>query len=293
MSGRVRIITDGVADLPPNAAVRLGIKVVPIHLYIDGQSYRSDTFVDRELLYRCLQGNNGRPKTASPSIDEFMTAYAELAAEGAEEIIGVFLASNLSSLANQALLAARDFKGARIHFIETGQVSMGVGLQAVHAAKLAAQGLAVDEILPQVRELASRTYVVGMLGALEHLRASGRVNWAQARLGDLLQIKPLIALHRGEVRLWGRARTYRNALMRIVAWVKDAAPLERLALLHAQTPPDVVEELRATLLPYVVDDELLAMEAGPVFLSHIGPTGLGVAAIRATGAPMPVALAAS
>ncbi len=281
MKARVRIVTDGVADLPPDVAAQWGIKVVPVYLFIDGQSYRSDTFTDRELLFRCLQGNNGRPKTASPSIQEFVAAYAQLADEGAEDIIGFFVASGLSSLRNQALLAAQQFEGARIHLVETGQVSMGVGLQAIHAAELAVQGLAASEILSQVEPLAARTYVVGMLGALEHLRASGRVNWAQARLGDLLQIKPLITLYMGEAHLSGRIRTYHNALMRIVSWVKEAAPLERLALLYAQTPPDVLAELREALLPYVAEGGFWMVEAGPVFLTHIGPMGLGVAAIRA------------
>ncbi|MBN1922651.1 MAG: DegV family protein [Anaerolineae bacterium] len=281
MGSRVRIITDGVADLPPDVVTRLGIKVVPIHLFIGGHSYRSDTFTDRELLYRSLQDGIGRPQTASPSMHEFVTAYTELANEGATDIIGLFVASNLSGLSGQALLASQQFHGARLHLVETGQVSMGVGLQAIYAANLAAQGAPVAEILPRVQPLAQRTYVMGMLGALEHLRASGRVSWAQAWLGDLLQIKPLITLHLGEARLWGRVRTYRNALLRIISWVREAAPLEHLAVLHTLAPPEILEEFREALLPFVDGNNFWVCEAGPVFLSHIGPTGLGVAAVKA------------
>ena len=283
MGTRVRIITDGVADLPPAVAASLGIKVVPIYLFIEGHSYRSDAFNDRKLLYHSLQGMNGRPQTAAPSVQEFLTAYAELADEGAEDIIGLFVASGLSSVSTQALVAARQFERARVHLVETGQVSMGVGLQALQAAELAAQGLSAAEVLSQVEPLASRTYLMGMLGSLEHLHASGRVNWTQAWVGDLLQIKPLIALHEGAVQLRGRVRTYRNALLRIVDWARAAAPLERLALLYARTPPDVVEELRVELEPLVASDRFLMLEAGPVFLTHIGPTGVGVAAVLADG----------
>lgn len=280
MGARVRIITDGVADLPVDVAARLAIKIVPVYLSIDGQSYRSDTFTDRELLYRSLQGSNGRPQTASPSLHEFLTAYTELTDEGATDIIGLFVASNLSSLSSHAQLAAQQLNGARLHLVETGQVSMGVGLQAIYAAELAAQGATTAEILSRVQPLAARTYVMGMLGALEHLRASGRVSWAQAWFGDLLQIKPLITLHLGEARLWGRVRTYRNALMRIVAWVAEVAPLEHLAVLYAQTPSEILQEFREALLPFVNGNNLWMAEAGPVFLTHIGPTGLGVAAIQ-------------
>lgn len=280
MGARVRIITDGVADLPAAVIERLAIKVVPVYLSIDGRSYRSDVFTDREWLYRSLQRAEGRPQTAAPSVHEFLMAYTELADEGAEDIIGLFLASGLSSLSTHALLAARQFHGARVHLVETGQVSMGVGWQAVIAAELVAQGLPVAEILSQVQRLAERTFVVGMLGALEHLRHSGRVNWAQARFGDLLQIKPLLTFHAGEARLWGRVRTQRNALLRIVAWMQEAAPVERLALLYAQMPPEVLEDLRAALLPTVVNGDIWMLEAGPIFLTHIGPTGLGVAVVR-------------
>lgn len=284
MGTRVRIITDGVADLPADVIAQWAIKVVPIHLSIDGRSYRSDTFSDREWLYRNLRRSNGRPQTAAPSVHDFLTAYTELADEGAEDIIGLFLSSGLSSLGTNALLAARQFDGARVHLIETGQVSMGVGWQAWIAARLAAQGLSASEILAQVRPLAARTYVVGMLGALEHLRHSGRVSWAQARFGDMLQIKPLITFHAGEARLLGRVRTHRNALLRIISWVRDAAPLEQLAVLYAQTPPEILEELRMALLSTVPGGEVLLLEAGPVFLTHIGPTGLGVAVVRTADA---------
>lgn len=284
MGGRIRIITDGVADLPPELVARWAIKVVPIHLFIDGRGYRSDVFSDRAWLYRSLQHSHSRPQTAAPAIHEFLAAYTELADEGAEDIIGLFLASGLSSLSTNARLAAQQFDGARVHLLETGQVSMGVGWQVLMAAEMVAQGLPLSQILPRLAALPNRTYLVGMLGSLEHLRYSGRVNWAQARFGDLLQIKPLITFHNGKAELWGRVRTHRSALLRVVDWVQAAGPVERLAVLYAQTPPDVLEELRGALSPLVIGGEVLLIEAGPVFLTHIGPTGVGVAMVRAESA---------
>ncbi len=281
MSGRVRIITDSVADLPPEIAHRLRIAVVPVQIFSGGQSHRDDETLDRDQFYESLKQDGPLPQTSAPSPDEILHFYQTLAAEGAEEIIALFMASSLSSLGRHAQMATARLEKARVHILETGQVSMGSGWLAITAAEAAVNGATVAEITALVASQRRRTFVVGVLASLQHLRRGGRVGWARAWAGDLLQVKPLIIFSEGEARLLGQVRIYSRALQWLERWVAEAAPLERLVLLHSRPAPQILERVRAALHPYAPAGELLVVEAGPTFVTHVGPDAVGVAVVQA------------
>lgn len=281
MGQRIRIITDSLSDIPSEIARNLGIKVVPIYLFVNGKSYCDDGTLDHNWFYASLTQGRGLPQTAAPPAQEIFRAYQSLVEEGAEQIIGLFMASHLSSLVTNARLAAQELQGASVHIFETGQVSMGIGWMAIAAAEAAQRGATVAEIETLVTDLRKRTMVIGVLSSLEHLRRGGRIGWAQATFGDMLQIKPLIIFREGEARLLGQVRTYHRALHWLVDWVAGVAPLERLAFLHSHLDPAIVAQLCADFSPYVPDAEVLLVEVGPIFSTHVGPNGVGVALIRA------------
>ncbi|HOU13192.1 MAG TPA: DegV family protein [Anaerolineae bacterium] len=279
-SSRIRIITDSVADIPPELIQRLNIKVVPIHLIMGKQSYLVDGFGDHGWFYRELLQSSVMPTTAAPSPEKFLRMYRELVAEGAEDIIGLFAAANVSSLYDHALLAAQELSGARVSVLDTGQISMGIGWLALIAAEAAARGDSMAEIETLVKAARARTQVFGLLDSLEYLRRSGRVGWATTQVVTLLQIKPMISFADGEARLIGRVRTHQRALQQMVDLVKGLTPLEKLAVLHAHTEPAAVMRLQEALAPYAPEQPPLVVEVGPIFGAHVGPGALGVALVR-------------
>ncbi|MBN1259635.1 MAG: DegV family protein [Anaerolineae bacterium] len=280
MGHRIGIITDSVADLPAVVVEALDVKVVPIHLLVDGQSYRgNESSLDRQQFQRSLRRSTSPPQTAAPSYQEFILAYQALAESGVEAIVGLFVASQLSSIFNQARYAAELFQDVPVRILETGQVSMGVGWQVVAISEAVKRGAALPEIEALAHGVKRRTHVVGVLGSLEHLRRSGRVGWAQATVGDLLQIKPVIEFYGGEARLLNRVRTQRRGVTWLIEWVRKVAPVERLALLHTGMEPGTLNPIKAALQMCVANGEVWVVEAGPVFLAHIGPTGIGVAVV--------------
>jgi DegV family protein with EDD domain len=288
MNGRIRIITDSVADIPSEIAQRLGIKVVPIYVLFGGRSYRDDGSLDRGWFYENLDTLRPLPQTAAPSLEEFQSAYQALVAEGAEQIIGLFLARELSSVYDNAYLAAQQFNdAAAVHIVETRQVSMGIGWLAIAAARAAAGGATVEDVIQLVRNMRARTAILGVLNSLEYLRHSGRVDWARAWLGDLLRIKILISFRQGKATLEGRVRTYQRALKSLAESVCQAAPLEHLALLHSHVKPDIISDFRRMITDYGVlakderDDAVPVVEVTPVFGTHVGPHAIGVAAVFA------------
>jgi DegV family protein with EDD domain len=281
-SSRVRVITDSVADIPPQFIRQFNIKVVPIHLTMGKENYLVDGAGDHRWFYRELMQSAVLPTTAAPPPEKFLRMYRELVAEGAEEIIGLFAAANVSSLYDHALLAAQELSGARVSILDTGQISMGIGWLALIAAEAAARGASIDEIEMSVKAARARTQVFGLLDSLEYLRRSGRVGWATTQVVTLLQIKPMISFVDGEARLIGRVRTHQRALQQMVDLVKELTPLERLAVLHAHTDSAAVMRLQEALAPYAPEKPPLIVEVGPIFGTHVGPGALGVALVRAS-----------
>jgi DegV family protein with EDD domain len=287
MNQSVRIITDSIADIPAPVAQRLGIAILPIYLRIGTQSYRDDGSLDRGDFYAQLWQTPERFGTAAPPPAEFLAAYEALVAEGAREIIGLFLSSNLSSIVNNARMAGQQLTGARVHILETGQVSMGMGWQAIAAAEAAAREESTAQIIQTVENVRPRTLVAGALNSLDHLRRGGRVSWAQAWVGELLQIKPLVSFKEGNAVLFGKVRTHHRALQALVDWIGQQAPLERLALLHSHVEPDLISEFRAMLAPYLPPGEIPVVEVTPVFGVHVGPGAVGVAFVQSSPASHP------
>jgi len=273
---RVRILTDSAADVPQGYVTRFQLGVVPIHVSLNGETCLDDATFDRDWFYRELS-HMRVPTTAAPAPQEFARAYAQLVAEGAEEIIAIVTASTLSSLHDHALIAAQGFREARVHVVDGTQVSMGLGWLVVRAAELLADGMSVPQIIHQVISLRARTRILGVIDSIDYLRRSGRVDWISSGVADLLRIKPLIVLERGEVRQLGRVRTQWRGLQSVVLQTKSALPLERLAILHSGASAASVGQLEdqfSALLPKL---EIPVVNVGPAFATHVGPGCVGVA----------------
>ena len=276
---RVRILTDSAADVPQGYVTRFQLGVVPIHVSLNGETRLDDATLDRDWFYRELPQMRVPPTTAAPAPQEFARAYAQLVAEGAEEIIAIVTASTLSSLHDHALIAALEFSEARVHVVDGKQVSMGLGWLVVRAAELLADGVPVPQIIHQVMSLRARTRILGVIDSIDYLRRSGRVGWISSGVANLLSIKPLIVLERGEVRQLGRLRTHRRGLQSVVLQAKNAFPLERLAILHSGASAASVAQLEdefSALLPKL---EIPVVKVGPAFAAHVGPGCVGVASV--------------
>ena len=277
MARTVRILTDSAADLPQAYVTRLEIGVVPIHVSLNGETRLDDGTLDLDWFYGELSHSRVLPTTAAPAPQEFTRVYAQLAAEGAEEIIAILTAATLSSLDDHALMAAQEFKGARVHVVDGTQVSMGLGWLVVRAAELLAGGMLVPQIIHQVISLRARTRILGVIDSIDYLRRSGRVGWISTAVAGLLSVKPLIVLEGGEVRQSGRVRTHRRGLRSVVRQAKRAFPLERLAILHSGVSAVSVAQLEdefSALLPRM---EIPVVSVGPAFATHVGPGCVGVA----------------
>ena len=270
----VRVVTDSACDLPDEIVDQLGIEVVPLTI-----RFGSEEFVDRKELsapefWRRLEGSPTLPETAAPSAGAFEAAFRGLASDGADGIVCIDLSSKLSATMQSAQVAAKAMEGTcPVVVIDSLTGSMGIGNLVVSARRTARGGGSLDDIVRDVTSQRDRTKLFGTLDTLEYLRKGGRIGKAQALLGSMLSIKPVIELRDGIVEEAGKVRTRSKALRTLADYV-GRQPVERLAVLHGDAPD--LDELLDLVSPYVPRDEILVGTVGPVIGTHSGPRVIGV-----------------
>ena len=276
----VRIVTDSACDLSDDDVRSRGIEVVPLTI-----RFGTEEFVDREQLstaafYDKLATSAVLPETAAPAPGRFVEAFRRLQADGADEIVSINLSAQLSatmqSAQNAAQLVATDLP---VHVVDSRSITAGLGTLVLKAADAAAAGATADDVLALVDDLRSRQHVFGTLDTLENLKKGGRIGGAQALLGSMLSIKPLLDLSGGVVAEAGKTRTRKKAF----AWLRETllshAPFENLSVVHG-CAPDIDEFL--DLLRDDLDLSTVRVGTiGAVIGTHGGPRVVGIAFHRA------------
>jgi DegV family protein with EDD domain len=270
----VRIVSDSACDLPPALCAELGIEIVPLTI-----RFGADELVDRVELTTAdfwdrLKRTTVLPETAAPSVGAFESTFRTLHEQGADGIVCINLSSRMSATMQSAQIASKALDGeCPVAVVDSLSASMGIGMLVLHAAQLAKDGADLDTIVASLEEARGRGNVLFTLDTLEYLRKGGRIGGAQALLGSMLSIKPVVTVTEGAVEPVSKVRTRSKALRYVVDHVK-ARRVESLCVLHAQAPD--VDDFVAMLEPIVGDTELVVGEIGPVVGVHTGPGTIGV-----------------
>jgi DegV family protein with EDD domain len=270
----VRIVSDSACDLPPALCEELGIEIVPLTI-----RFGSDELVDRvELTTAAFWERLGRspvvPETAAPSVGAFESTFRTLHEGGADGIVCINLSSRMSATMQSAQIAAKALDGVcPVTVIDSKSASMGIGMLCIEAVQRARAGADLDTIVAAVENARDRGRLLFTVDTLEYLRKGGRIGGAQALLGSMLSIKPVITVKDGAVEPAGKVRTRSKALRFVVDRVKER-PVESLCVVHAQAPD--VAEFVAMLEPIVPNAEIVIGEIGPVVGVHTGPGAMGV-----------------
>jgi DegV family protein with EDD domain len=279
---KLGIVTDSTSDLPQQIIDEHEIEVVPAVLVLDGQSYADGKGISREEYYTRLPDMKQPPTTASPSTGDFAERFQKLFDAGCDHILSIHAAVELTAIVSVARLAAHDFR-ERITVLDSGSLSLGLGFQVLAAVQAKLDNLSLEGILEAIRSTRQRTKVIAALDTMEYLRRNGRVPGAVAALGGLLRIKPVVELLNGEVRPISAVRTTRQAGERIYNALRELGPLERLAILHTnaeQRARQLLDELMQTVSQAIPRD-ILMVNVTTVIGTHVGPNGLGFAAVKA------------
>jgi fatty acid kinase fatty acid binding subunit len=277
--GRVAIVTDSASDYDPARAASLGISIVPLVVTFGQESFSAGENLSRDEFWAKLKApGSAFPTTAACSPGTFQLAYQAAFDAGAESIVSVHVAETLSGTIKSAQIARASFADRDIRIVDSTSASMGEGMLAELGVKMSNEGASAADIATALEARRPDLQVYLALETLEYLKRGGRISGAQAAIGTLLSVKPIIEIKDGKVETTERVRTRGKARERLVELFTER-PIERLSVLHT-TEADVEEfaaeiTKRAALEPSQVTIDLVGPSVGP----HLGPGCVGGVAL--------------
>lgn len=279
MAVPVRVVTDSAADLPPGVAQELGITVVPLVVLFGEASYRDGVEIDADRFYAMLTASEVLPTTSAPAVGDFQAAYERLLEE-TDAVVSVHIPAKLSATINAARTAKEAIvKGGRIEIVDSQTVSLGTGLIAIAAARAARAGASLEEVVRVAAAAVPRLHIFFVLDTLEYLRRGGRIGRAQAFLGSLLHVKPILSVHDGEIHPEGRQRTRAGAIDQILRMLAGYKDVSDLAVVHS-TAPQEADQLAQRLTAAFPQANLYQSRLSPVLGAHAGPGTLGAGVLE-------------
>ena len=275
---RVAIFTDSASDLDPAEAAASGINVIPLLVTFGSETFKAGVEMSGPAFWdRMTAPDAPFPTTAASSPGDFKEAYEAAFNAGAEAVVSIHVAGSLSGTIKSAQIARDMLPDREIHVVDSLSASMAEGILARMGIELAEADVPAEEIAAELEERAQDLRIYFALDTLEYLKKGGRISGAQAAIGTLLSVKPVIMLKHGEVTTVDRVRTRSKARERMIELTVER-PIERLSILHTVTPD--IEAFRAEVLeripdldPGAVSVELVGPSVGP----HVGPGCVGAA----------------
>jgi DegV family protein with EDD domain len=270
-----KIVTDSTSDLTPEVAQELGIAVVPLYVHFGSEAYRDGVDLTTQDFYHRLASANPLPKTAVASPATYAQVYDSLAEE-TDEILVIALSSKLSTVYEVELQAVELMKRkCRVEVVDSQAGAMALGLINIAAAKAAKAGAGLDELLDVTRRNISRSKICFAFDTLEYLRRGGRIGAAQAFLGSLLKVNPVLTLRDGAAYPMAKPRSRTKAIDYLYNFGLGFSNIEEMAVEDATTP-DEAEILVERLASRFPRERIHRAKVTPVRGTHVGPRVLGV-----------------
>lgn len=276
----LHLVTDSTSDLLAPEAAALKVTVVPLTVRFGEEQLRDGVDIDAATFYRRLPGSEKLPTTSQPSPEEFAEVYRNLLASPDDEVVSVHISGHLSGTLQSATLAAREVDERRIHVVDSWQVSGGMQLLLRAAAAERDAGADAATIVRNLERRRQGVTCYVLLETITYLYKGGRIGRAQAFLGGVLNVKPIVSVEHGEVGPVARVRSKQQGIAKMVELTRAAGPLESICMMHGDAAADA-EDLRSRLTALLPELDITLGMLGPVVGTYGGPGLVGVAVMRA------------
>lgn len=278
---RVVVVTDSTANLPEELAAAYNFPIIPLHVHWGGEDYLDGQTLDTETFYRWLQERSDFPTTSQPSVGEFIEFFKQVAEKyETTSIVGVFISADLSGTMASAIQAQAELPTLNIELLDSRSVSMGLGFQALLAARAAQAGATPAEIREQIMEVRERMHVIFAVDTLDYLHRGGRIGGAARLLGTALNLKPVLTVHEGKVDALQKVRKRKKSLRRVIEIAEERLagqhPAE-LCIVQAEADPGDLAQFETWVRERLRPERLYYTTLTPVVGTHGGPGTLGVA----------------
>jgi DegV family protein with EDD domain len=273
----VKIITDSMCDVPADMAERYNIKIMPLTVHFGNESFKDGIGISKEEFYNKLETCDELPTTSQVPPIEFLTAFKEELGKG-NEIICINGSSQLSGTYNSAILAKGQLESEKIHIIDSEGVTMGAGLLAIKAARLAEQGMTSTDIEVEITNSVKRMRYFYIVDTLKYLHKGGRISLSASVLGSILNIKPILTIKEGKLEMIDKARGIKNALSATFDIIENNGwTLENkvVGINHTISPKNFALLEQYLTKNYKVK-EIIRGEVGSVVATHAGPGAVAI-----------------
>ena len=272
----VHILTDSVSDLGTELPVKFKIGIIPLSVFINGQTLFDGGRLTSEMLYSEVEKSGQLPKTAAPSVAEFINFFNKYPGD----ILFISIGSKLSATNQNAILAAEALPEKNIRDIDSNNLSTGIGLLVLAAAEKRDLGASLDEIFDHVVSLIPRVNSSFMIDTLEYLHKGGRCSAVENLMGSLLRIHPIIEVRRDGTlgvrqKLRGTSKKVMDAMIDTVRQNLDKIDLRRVFVTHSGGGIDPLY-IKAGLEEFADIEEIYITQAGATVSSHCGPKTIGI-----------------
>jgi len=275
LSRSFAVVTDSTADLPDEWRHRYGIEVVPLKVLFGKETFRDRVDMTDEQFFARLAASSSLPTTSAPSPGEFAEVYRRLARDH-DGCISIHIGEQLSATAEAARVGASSVERFAVNVIDSQTVSMPIAF----LCRIAAESSTLAEATAAVQQRVPRSRVLALLDTLRYVEMGGRVSRAQAMIGTMLDLKPLLLVADREIKPVDRVRTRSRAMGRMVEFFRTEMPVETVAVMHAQAPAEA-EQIAAELRRELPDQEVPVGQIGCVLGTHTGPKALGLVYLKA------------
>ncbi|HEY3472135.1 MAG TPA: DegV family protein [Amycolatopsis sp.] len=277
----VAVVTDSTAHLPEGFAERHAVRVVPLHVLVDGVVSLDGVETGPAAVAEAMSQRK-IVTTSRPTPTEFVNEYRAALADGADAIVSVHLSRELSGTWEAAVLAAQEVGPDRVRVVDSRTTAMGLGFAALHAASAASAGADAAEVEAAAVTAAGCSSTLFVVETLDHLRRGGRIGPAAALLGTALAVKPVLHMSEGRILPLEKVRTMNRAIARLVELAAKAAADDdvELAVHHLASPERAVELANRLEEAVPRSAGCVVSELGAVIGAHTGPGVLGVVVQR-------------
>lgn len=276
----VKIVTDSTADIPPEVAADLGIRMIPLYIHFGNDVYRDGIDLSPEDFYRKLVSNKSLPTTSTVAPIEFAQVCDELSEE-TDEILAIVLSSKLSATYDVALQGRELMKDkkCRVEVLDSQLLCMALGLVVIGAARKAREGMNLTDLLQFAKGLCSRVHVRMTFDTLEYVRKGGRIGAAEAFMGRMLDVKPILTLKDGMAMPLVRRRTRAKAIEYLRKFAAGFKSVTDMAVQYTTTPEEALKLIEDLDAVYPKERVYLSV-IGSVMGTHFGPGALGIAVVE-------------
>jgi len=274
----VRIIVDSTADLLPHVAKR--VKIIPLTIRFGDREYVDGVTMNSEKFYEMLVESDELPTTSQANPAAFAEAFAE-AVEAGCEVVCITCSGKLSGTNQSAVIAAEDYPG-KVFVVDSRTIALGSAILTEYALELADRNCSAEEIAWKLLQKREKVRLIAMLDTLEYLKKGGRISATVAFAGGLLNIKPVVSIEDGEIKMLGKARGSRQGNNLLVQEIRKSGGVDfKKPLLLGYTGLS-----DALLRKYIADsaelwqgnaDQLPVQVVGSVVGTHAGPGAVAVA----------------